>query len=162
MASFKMTAQAKQNRPALAAGRVGGVIAIPFTYILTAALVVNDVVAMCKLPRRHLPVDFRALVPDLDTNGSPTILLDWGFHLTDVVVEGASLPTAVDADEMGTIMGQGQAGGFCAPDVGTYMNHAVSDLDQYFTMSIPTGPATGATSGTISGILMVRPVGLNT
>ena len=152
--SYLQGIQAKAFRPGInCRGPEVGVI--PFTYTVAAALVLNDVIGLCRLPAQHMPVGLFANIPDLDSNATPTIVLDLGFWLDD----SETAPTVVDADALVDGSTAGQAGGrITAPNVATFLTFAPSDVDRIFGALVQVGPATGVATGTINGHLLVRGV----
>lgn len=103
------------------------------TYTLTAALALNDVIQMCQLPPNATVFFTQLSSTDLDTNGSPTIVLDVGDgDDTDRFIDGSTV---------------GQTGG-------TQVNNTVAPYRTYtaedtIDVLVQAAPATGATSGTI-------------
>lgn len=105
------------------------------SYELTAALVVDDVIQMLKVPIGAIILDVVLSTDDLDTSGSPTLVLDVG--------DGDNDDRLISASTVG------QAGGVA------YMDEIDALLYQYtaddtIDVSVKTAPATGASSGTIN------------
>ncbi len=149
--AYKKSAQVADNRPSLNSTAVGGVKVIPFSYALAAALADEDIVGLCKIPAQHVIVDAYVSVPDLDTDGTPTIKTEFG------VFENDATPTAVDTDAVILNSTAGQAAAVKTPDAIAFLSLAPSNSDRIFGMRVETVPATGATTGTIRGWLAVRP-----
>lgn len=113
------------------------------TYALAAALAAGDIVQLVKVPKNAYITEVLVAVPDLDTNGSPTITFTVGDQ--------------GDVDRFITSSTTGQAGGVvrlnALPSVSSsliatgagYRYTAEDTID----LTVGTGPATGATSGTI-------------
>ena len=115
-------------------------------FALTAALALNDTIALCKLPATHIPVDFILDTDDLDTDGTPAIVVDVGIIGGDVdaLISGSTVA---------------QAGGLARMDQIEGRRLAISNSDQLVGITVTTGPATGATTGTIQGTLLSRVAG---
>ena len=114
---------------------VNGVIAVYATYTLTAALALNDVIQMVKVPAGATILSVKLTADDLDSNGSPAIVLDVGDGSdTDRFIDGATI---------------GQAGGITAEqNVRTGFNYEYTAEDTIDVL-VQVAPATGATSGDI-------------
>lgn len=112
-----------------------GVISVTGSYALAAALVVNDVIQMVKVPAGATIVNTILSVPDLDSNGSPAIVLAVG--------DGS------DDDRFVTGSTVGQAGGTVMSNTPTGTGYAYAAEDTV-DVKVTTAPATGATSGTIT------------
>lgn len=140
------------RRPAVTSTQFGDLKVVSFEYALTAALALNDIIGLAKLPVGHMPVDCLINVPDLDSNGAPAIVLDAGFWKND------ASQTVVDADAVVDGSTAGQAGGLITPNVGTFLTMTPPDEEYIFGLLTQVAPATGATSGTISGWFSFRPV----
>lgn len=111
-----------------------GLIESSSSYDLAAALVINDTISMVKLPTRAIVKDIILSTPDLDSDGSPAVVLAVG--------------DSVDDDRFITGSTVGQAGGVAR------MNAAGGHLYEYASetnilVKATTAPATGATTGTI-------------
>lgn len=104
------------------------------SYALTAALVVDDIIQMVKVPAGATVFDILMKVPDLDTGGSPAITLDVGYGGDDDYWVAAS--TA------------GQAGGLVRATAATAAPLTFTSEDT-IDIHVDTAPATGATTGTI-------------
>lgn len=104
------------------------------TYDLTAALVINDLIHMVKIPTGATVLDIILDVPDLDTNGSPAITLSVGY--TGALEAFISQSTV------------GQAGGIAKLSVvgGSQKAFTAGDTIQ---ISATAAPATGAATGTL-------------
>ncbi len=107
------------------------------TYTLTAALALNDVIQMVKVPAGATILDITLTSSDLDTNGSPTIVLDVG--------DGGDTDRFID----GSTIGQtgGITNGFLASGVNGHLYNYTSE--DTIDVLVQAGPATGATSGSI-------------
>jgi hypothetical protein len=105
------------------------------TYTVAAALVVNDVIQMVKIPAGATILDVVLSASDLDTGTSAAIVLDVGDDGdTDRFIDGSTA---------------GQAGGV------THLNNRAGHCytytaDNTIDVLVQVAPATGATSGTIA------------
>lgn len=119
-----------------AAGVGGGSqeIVVYAEYEITAALVVNDVIQMIPVPAGAQIMEVTLGADDLDSNGTPAIVLDVGDgSVTDRLIDGATV---------------GQAGGRTSTlKTGAFgYTYTASDT---IDVIVQVAPATGATSGTI-------------
>jgi len=111
-----------------------GVVSVTATYTLTAALAAADVIQMVKVPSGATVLNVILSCTDLDTNGSPAIVLDVGDgDDTDRFIDGATV---------------GQAGGVAT--LNAHVGHGYAyTADDTIDVTVATGPGTGATSGTV-------------
>lgn len=109
-------------------------ITVVGSYAITAALALNDVIVGPSIPAGATLLGVRIDVPQLDTGGSPALKLDVGTSGTAAKFISAS-----------TV---GQAGGIATASVaGTIGYQPTSNTP--VQVKVNTGPATGATSGTV-------------
>jgi hypothetical protein len=141
------SASAQNFRPIPTNAEGAEVLSVRATYALAAALAANDIVQMMPLPAGFVPVDFILDSDDLDTGGSPTIALDVGLIDTNGNVGHEVFAASTVA----------QAGGVARPTATTAFRIAPSDSDRMVAIKVATGPATGATSGTIGLTMKYRP-----
>jgi len=122
-----------QSRAGLALAAVVGV------YELAAALIQDDVIHMVKIPKGARLVDVILAVDDLDTDVSPALTLSVGYT--------GALEAIISQSDLG------QAGGVARASVIGFsgLNFAAEDTIQ---VSATAGPATGATSGTLTLIAL--------
>lgn len=112
-----------------------GVCSITASYEISAALVVNDVIQMVKVPAGATVLNVILQTDDLDTNGSPAIVLDVGDGTnTDLYIDGSTI---------------GQAGGIEYMNVNTALGNTYTSEDT-IDILVQVAPATGATSGTLT------------
>lgn len=105
------------------------------TYELSAALVVNDVIQMVKVPKGARIVEVILGSDDLDTGGSPAIILAVGDGTTaDRFVTGSTIAQGAGLVRLNQVDGIG------------YVYTAEDTID----IKVTTAPATGATSGTLN------------
>lgn len=111
-----------------------GLTAVYSSYALTGALVVNDVIQMCKVPENATVLDIILDVPDLDTGTSPAIALSVG--------DGDSATRYLSSATTG------QSGGIARITVAgsSQTNYSAADT---IDIKVSTGPSTGATTGTL-------------
>jgi hypothetical protein len=103
-------------------------------YELTAALVVNDVIQMCHVPKGAVITRIALATDDLDTHGSPTIVLDVGDgDNTDRFIDGATIGQSSGIQEINEVDGYG------------YQYAADDTID----VLVQVAPATGASSGSV-------------
>lgn len=112
-----------------------GVLAVVGTYVLSAALALNDVIQMVKVPQGATILNVILAATDLDTGGSPAIALTVG--------DGS------DADRFITSSTVGQAGGIASLNAAAGAGYKYTATDT-IDVTVATGPATGATSGTVT------------
>ena len=113
------------------------ITAVYATYELGAALALNDVIEMVKVPAGATILDIILHTTDLDTGGSPTITLDVG--------DGADPDRFMD----GLIIGR--TGGRAIVDqAGLLHKYTAEDT---IDVLVQAGPATGATSGSIKMVV---------
>lgn len=155
MASTLSSVQVAANQPPVVGYSAGGDITVRFEYSLAAALVVDDILYMGDLPAGHLPVDFMVDSDDLDTGGSPAIVLQAGIlnaGKTDIDTTASG-----GAEWLGSST-VAQAGGMARMAGKAMSRVVVNDLvDRPIGIKISTAPATGATSGKVGLTLTYRP-----
>lgn len=111
----------------------GSMICRKATYEISAALVAADLVQMIPVYKGEIVHDVILKTDDLDTNGTPAIVLDVG--------DGVSTNWAIDGSTVG------QAGGVDKTDA-TAVPKAYT-ADDTLDVDVDVAPATGATTGTI-------------
>jgi hypothetical protein len=104
-------------------------------FALTAALALNDTIDMFKIHPRFRVCGGFVKVPDLDTGGSPAIVL--------------ALGDAGDDDRYFSGLTTGQAGGVATTMATTGVDYLNGGGFTTVQMKVTTAPATGATTGTI-------------
>jgi len=103
-------------------------------FTLTAALAADDTVTMFRLHPRFRVTGGMLKASDLDTNGSPAIVL--------------SLGDADDDDRYFSGATVGQAGGFTTTLAATGMDYVTTKYTDV-VLKVTTGPGTGAATGTV-------------
>lgn len=142
---------AQPYRPGVVVTGAGQLTVNHGEFTLSAALVQDDTIKMCKLPAQHVPVDLVGSCSDLDTGGSPAIVMQIGLNDTPGDTD--------DVDAFSASVTAGQAGGVFRMDAIAAHRIAPVDYDREVMITVGTGPATGATTGTISVDLVSRPAG---
>jgi len=105
------------------------------SYSLTAALALNDVIDMFKVPAGARITGVTLKTSDLDTGGSPAIVLDVGDSGdTDRLIDGATV---------------GQAGGTSSALVSSTGQFYQYTAETMISVLVQAAPATGATTGTV-------------
>lgn len=124
----------QRGNSAYTAGPAGNSYTAYSTYSLVAALAANDIIEMMRLPPRARVTGVALKVTDLDTGGSPAILLTVG--------------DAGDTDRLVTSSNIGQAGG-ATSTLATTGLFWITTAETVISVYVPTGPATGAATGTV-------------
>jgi len=110
------------------------VTAVYATYTLTAALALNDVIEMVKVPTGATVLDVVLGSADLDSNATPLIALDVG--------DGSDTNRFISSSTIGQTGGVGRL----SNQVG--LNYTYS-ADDTIDILVSAAPATGATSGDV-------------
>lgn len=151
MASTLYASAAKASRPAVTSSS-SGLSVNEGRYTLLAALVINDLIQLCKLPANHVPVDFVLDSDDLDSDGSPAIVIDVGIK--DSVGATSDIDALIDGSTVA------QAGGVARMDAIAARRIAPVNYDRIVEVKVITAPATGVASAvSIAGTLLTRPAG---
>lgn len=133
MATFNTTV-ANSNQPRTG-GLSGNTKTMYASYSVTAALALNDVIDMFKVPVNARITGIALKASDLDTGGSPAIVLDVGDASdTDRLIDGATI---------------GQSGGTSTALVSSTGQFYQYTAETMISVLVQVAPATGATSGTI-------------
>lgn len=112
-----------------------GVQSVSVTHEITAALVVNDVIQMVKMPIGATILEVILGTDDLDSDGSPAIVLEVGDATTvGRFIAGSTVAQAGGVVRLGVIDGM----------------HYTYTAEDTIDVKVSTAPATGATSGGIS------------
>jgi len=146
MATEFQAAQAGDGFPSITPDGANDVTPIYGEYEISAALVINDTIDLVKLPAQCVGLDFTLMSDDLDTAG-PTIVLKVDVY--DSVLD-AIAATVIAANTVA------QAGGVARMDTVQMPQLAPVDYDRYLRVTVSTAPTTGATTGTIAGVLLLR------
>tara|TARA_Y100001937_G_scaffold81378_1_gene110063 strand:- start:3106 stop:3549 length:444 start_codon:yes stop_codon:yes gene_type:complete len=118
------------------------------TYNVTAALAGSDIVQMLDVFKGETVVGVVLTTTDLDTGGSPAIVLDVGY--------GGAAASLIDGSTIG--QGGGTASSFAIGNA-THGSTATAPVaftaDDTIDVTVQVAPQTGATSGTITMYLFV-------
>ena len=142
MATITASAASAQQ-PSISPDAAGEVYAVRGEIDLAAALALNDVIEMVKLPADCVPVDFAIDTDDLDTGVTPELAMAVGF-------------TAGTNAEFRAAAAVGQAAGLVRMDSVLAPRIAPTTADRVVGLKVTTAPATGATTGTIGFTLFYR------
>jgi hypothetical protein len=135
MAAFKSVQMTAPKYPVSGPG-IGGrnIHAARGEYTITAALALNDTVTMLRLHPRFRITDGFVKADDLDTGGSPAIVIAVG--------------DADDDDRYFSGLTIGQAGGVSTTMAATGVDYITTKYTDVI-LKVTTAPATGATTGTV-------------
>lgn len=138
MATLKSAAVATGQQ-----SRAGVGVEIAFaSYELVAALALNDVIQMVKIPAGATVCELLLATDDLDTGGSPALVLDVG--------DGDDTDRYIDGSTIGQTGGSARLGsGVSAATAANSFNYTYAAEDTIDVLA-QVAPATGATSGTVS------------
>lgn len=103
-----------------------------------AALANADVIQMLKVPKGARVLEVILTTTDLDTNGTPTLSFDVG--------DGDDVDRYIDGSTIGRTGGTDRLGSGIVTNTQAFTYTANDTID----VLVAAGPATGATSGTIS------------
>ena len=103
------------------------------SHSITAALAAADIVQMVDVFAGETVHDIKMVVTDLDTNGSPSIVLDVG--------DGSDPDYYIDGSTAGQAGGSDELDANVAPKSYT--------ADDTIDITVQAGPGTGATTGTL-------------
>lgn len=123
-------------------GPGGGVVFVrEAVYTLTAALALNDVIQMIPVAAGERVVDLQLISEDLDTNGTPAIVLDVG--------DGDDTDRYIDGSTIGQTGGMARLGQGVATDAAAIAVNRLYAAADTIDVLVQVAPATGATTGTI-------------
>lgn len=127
--------------------------------IVAGQFAAADVLEMIPFPAGTKPVSLIAHVEDLDSNGTPTITLDFGVLSGQY---GAELDDAGSARTCGTEFGDnlttGQAGGSVVATAAQMLALAASNKDRSIGFKVETGAATLTAGAKIRVAALFLPV----
>lgn len=119
-----------------------GLKAVVGVFSLTAALAANDVIQSPTIPKGATIIDVIVSSTDLDTNGTPTITFDVGYSAdADYFIAASTMP---------------QTGGVARSSAPTAQPLTLTAKDTV-NVTVKAGPATGATTGTVSIAVLFLP-----
>lgn len=151
MAEILVGIQAQDVNPPPSIHSAGEVHVSEGKYDLAAALVVGDIVKLCKIPAGCIPIDCRLEMDDLDT-GTALIgslaLMEMGG--SDILANSELIKTNV----------LGQAAGVVRMDNLDTARRAVLEVSvekqRFLVYKVTTAPGTGAATGRIKGSILFR------
>ena len=159
MASTFKSAYVLAAQPPVTGDAAGDDVTVRYSYSLSAALVVNDIIYMGDLPPNHVPARLVVDSDDLDTNGTPTIVLQAGILNTALTDIDTTKSGGTEWLGTGTVA---QAGGTVTAAAKSFYRVPVDDVNQLpMGIKVSTAPATGTTSGTIGFTITYRPTVYN-
>jgi hypothetical protein len=129
------------------------VIAISGKHVVptTVTLGADDTINLVKLPANHVPVDFILDTMDLDSDGTPAIVVHVGFANCDTGSDD-------DADAFIASSTVGQAGGIARAAAIGFSRIAAVDRDRMIAVTVATAAdAAPPASATVAGTLLCRP-----
>lgn len=135
MATFTAD-EAAATAPAKGEGMSGNCKVVVAEYEITAALALNDVIQMVKVPAGAIVSNVVLATDDLDTDASPAIVLDVG--------DGGDTDRYIDGSTVGQAGGITDSSNLVIDGIG--YTYSVEDT---IDVLVQVAPATGATSGTI-------------
>ena len=116
-----------------------GVLQIPLFVVLPAVLAANDLVALIKVPAGVRVVDFDIIAPQLDSNGSPTLVHSIG-------VENAGGTDLATVYEAGLTFGR-TANGSVSRCTSAVASMDAGSADRMVSLKTTTAAATAALAG---------------
>jgi hypothetical protein len=134
MATTFTATTAASGGTAYGVGLAGQKVVAYGEYAITGALVVNDVIEMVRVPKNARILGVSLYAPDLDTDGTPAIVLGVG--------DGSSTSRFISAATVG------QSGGFTETLVAAGFGYQYTAEDT-IDIIVSTAPDVGATSGTL-------------
>jgi hypothetical protein len=140
MASTFTATTARSTASAYGHGLASNAKAVIGTYEITAALVINDVFQMVKVPTGAVILDVTLWTDDLESSGTASVL---------AVGDGGAAARFI------TTSAVGQAGGRQAMNVINGVGYAYT-VEDTIDVSVTTAPTTGATSGTITLVVIYQ------
>jgi len=114
-----------------------GVLAVHGQYEISAALVLNDVIQMVKVPKNAVILDVILATDDLD-DGTNLVLAVGGPGAADKFITGSTIGQAGGVEHMNQVDGFGY----------------VMTADDTIDVKVTTAPGSGKTSGTLNLIVL--------
>lgn len=135
MATTYTATKARNGNSTYYSAEAGDKLAVYSKYSITAALVINDVIQMCRVPAGARITNVILKTADLDSGGSPSITLDVGdTGDTDRLIAAATI---------------GQAGGTSSALVSSTGQFYQYTAETIISVLVHAAPATSATTGDI-------------
>lgn len=144
MAEYLAREADPKTNPPISASQAGALKSVQGEVTLDVALAAGDVLAMALVPAGHVPVD--AIVDNdvLDSDGTPTIVVDVGD------VDGAGNELMADST-------LGQAASLSRMDApGGSRLAPLAETNRRIGLTVTTGPATAATPATVTVTVFYR------
>jgi hypothetical protein len=148
MASVLLSAWAAKTNKTPQGLRVGELTVARFSYALSSALVLNDIVEIGILPAGAAVTDLVLISDDLDT-GSPAIVLNVGL-MSGTVGTTTTRTCGAEYISASTVA---QAGGSDRMTLKGGFRVATSTADRGIGVKVTTAPATGTATGTVNLIV---------
>ena len=123
-------------------------------FVVPATLAVNDVSEFGAYPADAIALDLIVATQDLDSNATPTLVLDAGILSGDYAKADSSRTCGAEFIAASTV---GQAGGVAHAAVAAGLLSAPSLSDRGFGLKVTTAAATLAVGARIRVTLMVAP-----
>ena len=146
------SAQAVSQNPTPGIHSAGEVHVVEGKYDLAAALALDDIVVLTRIPPGCIPIDCRLELDELDT-GADAIVVDLALMELGAVAVLAN-------SELIKASTLGQAGGVARMDQLDAARRAILEVsvekERYVAMKVATGPGTGATSGRVKASVLFR------
>jgi hypothetical protein len=151
MAEILVGIQAQDVNPPPSIHSAGEVHVSEGKYDLAAALVVDDIVKLCKIPASCIPIDCRLEMDDIDSGtglvGSLALMETGG---SDIIADSELIKANV----------LGQAAGVARMDNLDTDRRAVLEVavekQRFLVYKVTTAPGTGLTAGRIKGSILFR------
>lgn len=143
---------ATSSRPVINASSAAVETVHRCNFTVSAALELDDLIKMINIPHNHIVTGCSLISEDLDTDGTPAIVLAVGFLNT----AGNDIE-----DNMITDSTIGQAGGVEYMNDGAAYFAGVNSTERTVTIKVTTGPATGATGVKIGLVVKTSTKGLD-
>jgi len=162
MAVFKKSDAVAANKPPITSDDAGTVVVVPFSFVPSSALLVNEVLGLAILPPDCMPVDVFLALPDVDT--ASTGVYDIGFYRATSAVElianitdTANL-TAVDSNAMVSALTPAGAAVITRATSRDFLDMTVDKLNsRVLSITVTTAPTTGTSATAIKGWFSYRP-----
>jgi hypothetical protein len=162
MAVFKKSDAVAASKPSITSDDAGTVVAVPFSFVPSAALLVGEILGLAILPPDCMPVDIYLALPDVDT--AATGVYDIGFYKATStsekianITDTANL-TAVDSNAMVAALTPAGAAVITRATSRDFLDMVVDKLnDRVAAITVTTAPTTGTSATAIKGWFSYRP-----
>lgn len=151
--ALRQSTQAANNAPVLSADGANDLVPIVATYTVPAGLALNDVIELGCLQAGYVPVDLIVALPQIDSNGSPTVTLNAGILSGNWQDTG----TRTCGNEFFAADTTARAGGVARMQKAAGAQIAPTTNDRSWGLKVQAAIATLATGGVITATLLVRP-----